>query len=358
MSRLFAPFDLRKTTFTNRVWVSPMCQYSAVDGVPNDWHLVHLGSFARGGVGLVFTEATAVSPQGRISPFDTGIWNDEQASAWSRIVEFVHGQGPPVGMQLAHAGRKASAIPPWEGRGPVADAEGGWKPVAPSRVAADALRDPRELTVAEIGDVAVSFARAAERAVACGFDLLEVHAAHGYLLHQFLSPLSNQRTDEYGGTFDNRVRIVLEAVDAVRAVVPEHMPVFVRLSATDWVDGGWSIDDSARLAGLLRGRGVDLVDVSSGGVVAADIPVGPGYQVEFARRIRQEADMPTGAVGMITDPRQAEQIVAEGSADAVLLARELLRNPHWALRAAHELGVRPGEGVEWPKQYLRALPPD
>ena len=358
MGRLFTPFDLRKTTFANRVWVSPMCQYSAVDGVPNDWHLVHLGSFARGGVGLVFTEATAVSPEGRISPADTGIWNDEQASAWSRIVEFVHGQGPPAGMQLAHAGRKASAIPPWEGRGPVSDAEGGWEPVAPSPVAADALRDPRELTAAEIGEVVTSFARAAERAVACGFDVLEVHAAHGYLLHEFLSPLSNRRTDEYGGAFGNRARIVLEVVDAVRGVVPEHMPVFVRLSATDWVDGGWSVDESVRLAGLLRGHGVDLVDVSSGGVVAADIPLGPGYQVEFARRIRQEADMPTGAVGMITDPGQAEQIVAEGSADAVLLARELLRNPHWALRAAHELGVQPGEGVEWPKQYLRALPAD
>jgi 2,4-dienoyl-CoA reductase-like NADH-dependent reductase (Old Yellow Enzyme family) len=358
MSRLFTPFDLRKTTFANRVWVSPMCQYSAVDGVPDDWHLVHLGSFARGGVGLVFTEATAVTPQGRISPADTGIWNDEQASAWSRIVEFVHRQGTVAGMQLAHAGRKASAIPPWEGRGPVSDTEGGWEPVAPSPVAADALRDPRALTVAEIGDVAASFASAAERAVACGFDVLEVHAAHGYLLHEFLSPLSNRRTDEYGGGFDNRVRIVLEVVDAVRAVLPEHMPVFVRLSATDWVDGGWSADESVRLAGLLRGRGIDLVDVSSGGVVAADIPVGPGYQVEFARRIRQEADVPTGAVGMITDPRQAEQIVAEGSADAVLLARELLRNPHWALLAAHELGVRPGAGVAWPKQYLRALPAD
>lgn len=354
MSRLFSPIELGKTTFANRVWVSPMCQYSAVDGVPHDWHLVHLGSFARGGVGLVFTEATAVSAEGRISLGCTGIWNDEQEAAWSRIVEFVHGQGTPVGMQLAHAGRKASALAPFEGRGFVPDEEGGWEPVAPSPVAADGLRTPRELTREDIAGVVRSFAAAAERAVRTGFDLLEVHAAHGYLLHEFLSPLSNRRTDEYGGSFDNRVRLVLEVVDAVRAVAPEEMPLFVRLSATDWVDGGWDCDDSVRLAGRLRERGVDLVDVSSGGVVAADIPVGPGYQVQFARRIGQEAGIATGAVGMITEPQQAEDIVADGSASAVLLARAMLRNPHWALSAAHELGVAPGQGIGWPRQYQRA----
>lgn len=354
MTYLFTPMRLRSTTVRNRVWVAPMCQYSAVDGVPNDWHLVHLGSFARGGAGLVLTEATAVSPEGRISPADTGIWNDEQARAWSRIVDFVHGQGATAGMQLAHAGRKASTRPPFEGRGPVSVEDGGWEAVGPSAEAFPGLPAPRELTAAEIDEVVRDFAEAARRALQVGFDVLEIHAAHGYLLHEFLSPLSNRRDDEYGGSFDNRVRLLLRVVDAVRSAVPASTPLLVRISATDWVDGGWSVDDSVALARLLREADVDLVDVSSGGNAVADIPVGPGYQVSFARRIREEAGIATGAVGLVTEPKQAEEIVAGGAADVVLLARAMLRDPHWALRAAHDLGVPVGDGVDWPKQYLRA----
>ncbi len=354
MTHLFTPVRLRDTTVRNRVWVSPMCQYSAVDGVPNDWHLVHLGSFARGGAGLVLTEATAVSPEGRISPADTGIWSDQQRDAWSRIVEFLHGQGATAGIQLAHAGRKASTLPPFEGRGYVPVEEGGWETVGPSAVGFPGLPAPRELTVPEIDQVVEDFAQAARRALDAGFDVLEIHAAHGYLLHEFLSPLSNQRTDEYGGSFDNRARLLLRVVAAVRSVVPDSVPVLVRISATDWVEGGWTADDSVALARLLREAGVDLIDVSSGGNALADIPVGPGYQVAFARRIREEAGVPTGAVGLVTEPKQAEEILAEGAADVVLLARAVLRDPHWALRAAHELGVPVGKGVDWPKQYLRA----
>jgi 2,4-dienoyl-CoA reductase-like NADH-dependent reductase (Old Yellow Enzyme family) len=353
VSQLFTPITLRDVTVRNRVWVSPMCQYSAVDGVPNDWHLVHLGSFARGGAGLVFTEATAVVPEGRISPEDTGLWNDEQQAAWARIVAFVHGQGATAGIQLAHAGRKASTFSGFtDQRGAVADEDGGWTPVGPSGSAFPGLRDPEPLDVAGIARVVTAFGDAAERAVAAGFDVLEVHAAHGYLLHEFLSPLSNQREDEYGGSFDNRVRLVLDVVREVRDRVPSGVPVVVRISATDWTDGGWSDDDSVRLAGLLREAGVDLVDTSTGGNVLADIPVGPGYQVPFARRIRAEARIPSGAVGMITEPKQAEEILAEGSADVVLVGRELLRDPHWALRAAYELGELDSD--VWPVQYLRA----
>ena len=350
MSQLFSPITLREVTVRNRVWVSPMCEYSATDGVPNDWHLVHLGSFARGGVGLVFTEATAVVPEGRISPADTGIWDDEQQQAWARIVSFIHGQGATAGIQLAHAGRKASSKAPWEGRGLVADEEGGWEPVAPSAVAFPGLREPRALDAAGIARVVSAFGDAAARSVAAGFDVLELHAAHGYLLHEFLSPLSNQRDDEYGGSFENRARLLLEVVAEVRRRVPASVPVVVRISATDWHEDGWTADDSVRLGSLLADAGVDLVDVSSGGNAIVDIPVEPGYQVPFARRIRAEAGIPTGAVGLITEPKQAEEIVADGSADVVLLARALLRDPHWALRAAHDLGVEP----DWPKQYLRA----
>ncbi|NYD43152.1 NADH:flavin oxidoreductase/NADH oxidase [Nocardioides panaciterrulae] len=354
MSQLFSPITLRSVTARNRVWVSPMCQYSAVDGVPNDWHLVHLGSFARGGAGLVFTEATAVSPEGRISPADAGLWNDEQQQEWARIVAFVHDQGASAGIQLAHAGRKASSKAPWDGRGFVADEDGGWEPVGPSAIAFPALREPRELTTEEIAGVVSDFGATATRAIAAGFDVLEVHAAHGYLLHEFLSPLSNQRIDEYGGSFDNRVRLLLDVVAEVRDRVSAEVPVVVRISATDWVEGGWTAEDSVRLAALLREAGVDLVDVSTGGNALADIPVEPGYQVRFARQVRAEASIPTGAVGLITEPKQAEEIVADGSADVVLLARALLRDPHWALRAAHELGVEVGEGIDWPKQYQRA----
>jgi 2,4-dienoyl-CoA reductase-like NADH-dependent reductase (Old Yellow Enzyme family) len=356
MSKLFTPVRLRALEVRNRVWVSPMCQYSATDGLPDDWHLVHLGSFARGGAGLVFTEAAAVLPEGRISPQDAGIWNDDQQAAWSRIVDFVHAQGARAGIQLAHAGRKASTLAPWDGHGPVTDVQGGWQPVAPSPVPFPGLReDLRELTAAEVADVVAAFAAAAQRSVAAGFDVLEVHAAHGYLLHEFMSPLSNLRADEYGGSFDNRVRIVLEVVDAIRSAVPGQTPLVVRISATDWTEGGWTVEDSVRLGALLRDHGVDLVDVSSGGNVAsAPITVGPGYQVDFARRIRAEAGIATGAVGMITEPKQAEEVLTGEAADVVLLARALLRDPHWPLRAAHELGVANGEGVDWPRQYERA----
>jgi 2,4-dienoyl-CoA reductase-like NADH-dependent reductase (Old Yellow Enzyme family) len=356
VSQLFSPITLRDVTFRNRVWVAPMCQYSAVDGVPNDWHLVHLGSFARGGAGLVLTEATAVVPEGRISPEDTGIWNDEQQAAWSRIVDFVHGQGAKAGMQLAHAGRKGSTFSGFTGRtGGVPDEEGGWTPVGPSATAFPGLRDPDALDASGIRAVVTAFGDAAERALAAGFDVLEIHGAHGYLLHEFLSPLSNERTDEYGGSFENRVRLLLEVVAEVRGRVPAGTPVVVRLSATDWTEGGWDDDQTVRLAGLLAEAGVDLVDTSTGGNVPARIPVGPGYQVPFARRVRTEAGIPSGAVGLITDPKQAEDIIADGSADVVLLARELLREPHWPLRAAAELGVDDeDQAALWPVQYQRA----
>jgi 2,4-dienoyl-CoA reductase-like NADH-dependent reductase (Old Yellow Enzyme family) len=358
MSELFSPLHLRALEVRNRVWVSPMCQYSAHDGVPDDWHLVHLGSFARGGAGLVFTEATAVVPEGRISPEDTGIWNDEQCEAWTRIAAFVHDRGAVAGMQLAHAGRKASTRAPWKGRGPVEDAAGGWQPVGPSAYPFPGLReDVRALEADEVAALPEAFATAARRALVAGFDTVEVHAAHGYLLHEFLSPLSNHRDDAYGGSFENRTRLTLDVVRAVREAMGEDRPVVVRISATDWTEGGWTVEDSVRLAPLLEEAGADLVDCSSGGNVArADIPVGPGYQVDLARRVRQDGGIPTGAVGMITEPAQAEEVVASGAADVVLLARALLRNPHWALAAAHELGVPVGEGVVWPDQYLRAVP--
>jgi 2,4-dienoyl-CoA reductase-like NADH-dependent reductase (Old Yellow Enzyme family) len=354
MTHLFSPIRLRDLTVRNRVWVAPMCQYSAVDGMPDDWHLVHLGSFARGGAGLVMTEATAVSPEGRISPADTGIWDDQQRDAWARVVEFLHGQGAAAAMQLAHAGRKASTRPPFEGRGPVPPGEGGWATVGPSSEAYPGLPAPAPLDTAGVDRVVGDFADGARRAVEAGFDAVEVHAAHGYLLHQFLSPLSNRRTDAYGGSFDNRARLPRRVVRAVREVLPDGMPLLVRISATDWLEGGWTVDDSVRLATLLRGDGADLVDVSSGGNAPADIPVGPGYQVPFARRVRHEAQVPTGAVGLITEPKQAEDVLADGSADVVLLARELLRDPHWPLRAARDLGA--DDDVRWPPQYLRARP--
>jgi len=353
MSELFTPITLRDLTVRNRVWVAPMCQYSATDGVPNDWHLVHLGSFARGGAGLVMTEATAVCPEGRISPSDTGIWNDEQVGAWHRITDFLHDQGAATAIQLAHAGRKASTHAPWVG-GYVEDADGGWTPLGPSAEAFPGLRQPEAMTKAHLVDVVTAFGAAAERALAAGFDVLEIHAAHGYLLHEFLSPLSNHRDDEYGGSFENRVRLLLDVVAEVRRRVPSGVPLLVRVSATDWTDGGWDAAQSVALARLLAEAGVDLVDTSTGGNVRAEIPVGPGYQVPFAERIRRETGVPTGAVGLITEPKQAEEIVASGQADVVLLARALLREPHWPLLAAHELGVERGQGVDWPVQYERA----
>jgi len=353
LSTLFEPFSLRSLTVRNRIWLAPMCQYSATDGVPNDWHLVNLGARATGGFGLVLTEAAAVVPEGRISPQDAGLWNDEQTEAWRRIVDFVHSQGAAIGVQLAHAGRKASTYRPWaEQTGSVPAAEGGWPTVAPSAVPFVGYAEPTALSVEEIAAVVTAFADATVRAMEAGFDTVEIHAAHGYLLHQFLSPLSNQREDHYGGSFENRVRLLLETVDAVRAALPDTAPLLVRISGTDWLEGGWDLEQSTRLAVLLGERGVDLVDVSSGGNAPASIPVGPGYQVPLAAGVR-ESGVPTGAVGLITEPEQAEKIVANGEADVVLLARAALRESAWPLRAAHELGLAPGD-APWPDQYTRA----
>lgn len=349
---LFDDLTLRAVTIPNRVWVSPMCQYSAIDGVPQTWHLVHLGGFAVGGAGLVMTEATAVSPQGRISPQDTGIWSDAHRDAWAPIVSFIAEQGAVAGIQLAHAGRKASTYRPWaHERGSVPPEDGGWPTLAPSAVAFDGYAEPAEMSAADIDAVRSDFAAAARRADEAGFAVVELHAAHGYLLHEFLSPLSNSRTDAYGGDLAGRSRLLTEVVEAVRDVWPAGKPLFVRMSGTDWVDGGLTVHDVAAVAGKLGGLGVDLVDVSSGGNVAgAPIPVGPGYQVPLARTIREESGLPVVSVGMITEPAQAEQILVDGAADAVMLARELLRDPHWPLRAAHALGVT----VDWPSQYDRA----
>jgi 2,4-dienoyl-CoA reductase-like NADH-dependent reductase (Old Yellow Enzyme family) len=329
-----------------------MCEYSSEDGFANEWHLVHLGSRAVGGAGLVFTEATATTADGRISPEDLGIWQDGHVEMLGRIVEFVRGQGSAAGIQLAHAGRKASTKRPWTGSGLIAPDEGGWQAVGPSdQPFADDYPVPRALTVADIAAIVEAFRDAARRARRAGFDVAEIHGAHGYLIHEFLSPLINQRHDDYGGSFDNRIRLCLEVVDAVRGVWPQRLPIFVRLSCTDWVEGGWDIEQSVQLARRLRDRGVDLIDCSSGGaVLQAKIPVGPGYQVQFADRIRRDANIATGAVGMITQSSQAEAIVSLGQADCVLLARELLRDPYWPLRAAAELK----QSTSWPAQYLRA----
>ncbi|UOF16638.1 NADH:flavin oxidoreductase/NADH oxidase [Lysobacter capsici] len=352
MSRLFAPLSQRSLTLRNRLVVSPMCQYSAVDGVPNNWHLVHLGSRAVGGAGLVMTEACAVSPQARISPADTGLWNAAQAEAWHRISCFLRSREAAVGVQLSHAGRKASVEAPWlGGKGVTADA-GGWTPVAPSALAfREDSPQPRALEPIDIRNVIDDFAAAAQRALDACFQLVEIHAAHGYLLHQFLSPLSNQREDRYGGSFENRTRLLREVLVAVREVWPERLPLWLRISATDWADGGWDIEQSVELARIVKDLGVDLIDVSSGGLVPhARIPVEPGYQVPFSARIRREAGIATGAVGLITRAAQAEKIVADEEADVVLLARELLRDPYFPLRAAHELGAN----VHVPEQYQRA----
>ncbi len=352
MTNLFRPLQLRGVTLPNRIAVSPMCQYQSVDGLPNDWHLVHLGGLAQGGAGLVITEAAAVLPEGRISPEDLGIWNLAQAEGLARSVHFIKSQGAVPGIQLAHAGRKASAYAPWRGSGSVPAAAGGWTPVAPSALPFDTgWTVPTALNEAGILAVIEAFMDAARRAVAAGFQVIEVHAAHGYLLHQFLSPLSNHRTDSYGGSFENRTRLVREIVGALRTILPEEMPLFVRLSATDWVEGGWDLDQSVALALELRALDVDLVDCSSGGLSPRQkINLGPGYQVPFAARIRTEAGLPTGAVGLITEPDQAERILSEGSADLVLLARQLLREPRWPLRAAQELGAE----TPWPASYARA----
>jgi 2,4-dienoyl-CoA reductase-like NADH-dependent reductase (Old Yellow Enzyme family) len=349
---LFTPFTLRGLTLRNRIGVSPMCQYSAVDGLANDWHLVHLGGFAKGGAGLVIFEATGVEARGRISPGDLGLWEDRQVEPLARIVRFVEAQGAVPALQLAHAGRKASVRAPWDQGGAPLMAAPGWPVIGASALPfAEGHPVPAALDEAGLAGVIAAFAAAAKRAVAAGFKAVEVHAAHGYLLHQFLSPLSNRRGDGWGGGFEGRTRLTREVVSAVRAAVPDAMPVLVRLSATDWAEGGWTPDETVELARQLRGLGADLIDCSSGGLVPyAKVPVAPGYQVGFAERVRREAGIPSAAVGMITTPAQAEAIVAEGRADLVLLARELLRDPHFPLRAAAALSA---EGP-WPSQYLRA----
>jgi 2,4-dienoyl-CoA reductase-like NADH-dependent reductase (Old Yellow Enzyme family) len=332
-----------------------MCEYSSPDGFATDWHLVHLGSRAVGGAGLVLTEATAVEPEGRISPQDLGLWRDEHIEKLSQIAQFVQDRGAVAGVQLAHAGRKASTAPPWLGGGPVAPEDGGWRPIyAPSALAfQDGGIVPEALDGAGITRVTAAFVAAAERALAAGFQVIELHAAHGYLLHSFLSPLANQRTDAYGGSFENRTRFLCDVVREVRRIWPERLPLFVRVSASDWLEGGWTLDESVELARLLGPLGVDLMDCSSGGIAPkAPIALGPGYQVPFAERVKRESGLPTGAVGMITEAHQAEAILAEGRADIVLLARELLRDPYWPLHAAGELGV----DVAWPQQYERAKP--
>ena len=349
---LFTPLRLRELQLKNRIAVSPMCQYSAENGHPTTWHLVHLGSRAVGGAALVMAEATGVQAIGRISPADTGIYLDSHVEAWKPIVDFIRGQGAIAGIQLAHAGRKGSTAAPWLGGKPVRLDAGGWTTVAPSPLRFDdGCPTPKELTAAELDQVVVDFEASARRALRAGFQIIEIHAAHGYLLHEFYSPLSNSRNDNYGGSFENRIRLLLRVVEAVRAVWPQTQPVFVRISATDWKAGGWDLPQSVELCRWLKQAGVDLVDVSSGGNVAGvPIPVGPGYQVEFAATIRAEAKLATGAVGMITDPVQAETIVSAGQSDLVFLAREMLRDPYWPRRAAHTLGAQ----IKPPVQYERA----
>ncbi|HJU26523.1 MAG TPA: NADH:flavin oxidoreductase/NADH oxidase [Rhodanobacteraceae bacterium] len=349
---LLEPITLGELHLRNRIVVSPMCQYSSPDGVPTDWHLVHLGSRAVGGAALVFTEATSISPEGRISPDDAGIWNDAQAKAWSRIASFIRGQSAAAGMQLAHAGRKASTDAPWRGGGPLDAGHGGWTPVAPSAIPFDeGYPVPAALDVAGIAKVVDDFRAAARRVRQAGFQVIEIHGAHGYLLHQFLSPLSNTRTDQYGGSLENRARLLREVVATVRETWPAPMPLWVRLSATDWSKGGWDIDECVQLARMLRADGVDVIDCSSGGTVPhPKIPTGPGYQVQFAARIRREAGIPTSSVGLITEPRQAEEILQRGDADVIEMAREFLRDPYFPRRAAKELG----ETVRVPEQYDRA----
>lgn len=352
MSVLFSPIKIRSIQFKNRIAVSPMCMYSSEDGFANDWHLVHLGSRAVGGAGLVVCEATAVSPEGRITPNDLGIWKDEQVEGLKRITHFLEAHGAVPGIQLAHAGRKASHSSPWTGGKVVPADEGGWQTVAPSAIPfKEGEPEPQALDKKGIEKVLTDFKGAAQRALEAGFKVVEIHAAHGYLIQEFLSPISNQRTDEYGGSFENRIRLLQQVVENVRAVWPEEYPLFVRISATDWTEGGWTADESVDLAIALKDMGVDLIDCSSGGNVAkADIPAEPGYQVPFAERIREETGMLTAAVGLIAEAKLAEAIVLGGKADLVFLGREILRNPYFPLKAAKVLG----EEVEWPAQYLRA----
>ncbi|HEY0458798.1 MAG TPA: NADH:flavin oxidoreductase/NADH oxidase [Pyrinomonadaceae bacterium] len=353
-SRLFEKYKIRGLEFRNRLWVSPMCQYSSTDGMPTDWHLVHLGSRAVGGAGLVIMEATAVSPEGRISPSDAGIWSDAHAQSYKRITKFIREQGAIAGIQIAHAGRKASTAEPWNGGKLVNEGDGGWETVAPSAIAfSDDYPQPREMSKEDIEKATEDFVAAARRAVEAGFEVIEIHAAHGYLFHEFLSPLSNKRADEYGGRLANRMRFPLETARRVRAAVPENLPVFVRISATDWMEGGWDLEQSNEFCRALKEIGIDLIDVSTGGNVPnAKIPVAPGYQVSFAAEIRRQVGIAAGAVGMITEAAQAEEILQTGAADAILIAREFLRDPYFPFTAAKELG----ENIAYvPKQYGRAI---
>jgi 2,4-dienoyl-CoA reductase-like NADH-dependent reductase (Old Yellow Enzyme family) len=354
MAHLFEPLKLRDVTLSSRIAMPPMCQYSAQDGVASDWHFVHYGTRAVGGAALMIVEATAITPEGRISPGDLGIWDDKHIAPLARIASFAQTQGCVPALQLAHAGRKASVGLGWQPQHTLSKAQGGWDVVAPSDLAfGEGYAKPHELTEVQIREVVAQFVAASRRSLKAGFQAIEIHAAHGYLLHQFLSPLSNQRTDSYGGNFVNRTRLVREVVAAVRPLWPAHLPLFVRLSATDWVEGGWSVDETVELCRLLKGMGVDLVDVSSGGMVpTAKIPVGTGFQTEFAAIVRQEVGIPTSAVGLITSASQADHIVRTGQADVVMLGREILRNPYWPLEAAKELG----QIARWPNQYLRAAP--
>lgn len=354
MSALFSPLQIRDVRFKNRIAVSPMCEYSAIDGFANDWHLVHLGSRAVGGAGLIITEATAVLPEGRISPEDLGIWRDEHIAPLKRMVDFLHAQGSVAGIQLAHAGRKASSYAPWKPQGQVPVTEGGWHTVAPSAIPYyETDHTPHALNTEEIATVVKAFADAAKRALQAGFKVIEIHGAHGYLIHQFLSPLANKRTDEYGRSFENRIRLLKEIIVAVRAVWPETLPLLVRISATDWVSEGWNVQDSIALARAIAPLGVDLMDCSSGAIIPnVKIPVGPMYQTPLAEAVKKESGMKTGAVGMINTAEEAESIIASGKADLVLMAREMLRDPYFPLHAAGKLGVN----LKWPDQYERAKP--
>ena len=349
--KLFSPLTIRGVQFPYRVWASPMCQYSADEGAASIWHLVHLGSFATGGVGLVMTESTAVTPDGRITIACPGIWNDSHVSAWKPVVDFVHSMETPIGIQLCHAGRKGSTMRPWDSHVIATESDGGWETVGPSAIAYSDFPVPRELTLDGISQIVDEFAESAKLSVSAGFDLIEIHAAHGYLVHQFLSPLSNQRADKYGGSFENRTRLLREITSAIRGVIPEEMPLFVRISATDWADGGWDRAESVRLAQDLGPMGVDLIDVSSGGLVHdANIEPAPGFQVEFAGEIKEKSGILASTVGLITEPEHAEEILERDDADAVMLGRALLRNPRWALNAAESLGFE----SRWPQQLQRA----
>jgi len=348
---IFDSLKIRDMEFSNRVWVSPMCQYSSIDGVVGEWHRIHLGAFASGGAGLVMVEATGVVPEGRISTGCPGLWSDKHAEAFAPMVNFAHSMGTRIGIQLAHAGRKGSTLLPWDDHVIATSDEGGWITDAPSAISYQDFPVPHAMTVDEIHALSEKFVQAAQRALKVGFDVLELHAAHGYLFHQFMSPLSNERSDEYGGSLENRIRFLCEVATKVRAIVPASHPLFVRISATDWVDGGWSLEDSIELAKALKVIGVDLLDVSTGGLVHyAKITTGPGYQVRFAEEIKKETGILTSAVGLITDAPQAEQILQSDQADAVMLGRAMLRDPHWPMAAAEELGVR----IVWQKQFERA----